>query len=162
MKTRIWVAGMATVLLGACFSAGVNAQTVYRTVDADGNVAYTDRPPVQQPADTRINVMDVQIQRTDRAAVAASQTESRKQASAEQVAAGIRAGQDAEDAQLAARNAEQREANCRIARSRLQQYSDARRLYKTLPNGERAYLDSAEIDSARAGAVRDVEELCDG
>ncbi len=157
MNHRTWLAGLVVFALGTGFAM---AQTVYRTVDADGNVAYTDRPPAQQDTSTSVNVVDVQIQRTNLASVAARQSENRKQAGAEKAAADIRAGQEAEDAELAARNAQQREANCRIARSRLQQYSDARRLFRTLPNGEREYLDGPEIDAARAGAVRDVEELC--
>ena len=39
---------------------------------------------------------------------------------------------------------------------------DAQRLYEEGPNGERRYLDSQEIDAARANAKQVMDQFCSG
>ena len=141
--------------------APVSAQTVYKSLDDEGNVAFTDRPPMQQQVgDKPLDVMELQIRLTDPAVVAANRDEGAKQARAEATAAGIRDQQEAADAEKAAKQAEQNAANCEIARSRLKRYSEARRLYREDEAGERNYLTSDEIDAERVSAARAVEDWC--
>ena len=64
----------------------------------------------------------------------------------------------------AQRNAEEkrvRQVQCARAREMSEVYSDAHRLYETMPNGERKYLTDAELTEARENAMRAVEESCD-
>ena len=64
-------------------------------------------------------------------------------------------------AQGAERQAQRRAENCEIARDRAQRFAVSHRIYRTLPDGEREYLSSEEIDEARARADADVQEWCD-
>jgi hypothetical protein len=59
--------------------------------------------------------------------------------------------------------AEDRAKRCIEARQRYESYMNARRLYEPgTAEGERRYLDSAEIDAARANAKQAMDELCSG
>lgn len=44
----------------------VNAQTLYRYVDADGRVVYTDKPPPPSAKDAQVKSMDANIVETDK------------------------------------------------------------------------------------------------
>lgn len=145
----------------AVTSIPVAAQTVYKSVDDEGNVAFTDRPPLRQQAgDKPLDIMEVQIRLTDPTVIAANRDETLKQERAQATADGIRQQQGAEDAERAARKAEQQAANCDLARARLKRYSEARRLYREDDSGERSYLTSDEIDAERVSAARAVEDWC--
>jgi hypothetical protein len=59
--------------------------------------------------------------------------------------------------------AEDRAKRCIEARQRYESYMTARRLYEPgSTEAERRYLDSAEIDAARANAKQTMDELCSG
>lgn len=148
----------------ACFglSLGAVAQTVYKSVDEQGNVAFTDRPPISQ-SDSNSSLETVRgldITRTNPVAVAARN----ERADAEQRAGDIARGNRKEDAteeQAAQKqNAAERSANCDAAQARLKRYSESRRLYRQTPDGEREYLSSSEIDDARADAILSVDKWC--
>lgn len=160
MKANTLTSLVLGSLLGLAATAELTAQTVYRVVDDTGNVSYTDRPPATQSADTAVDTMRVQIKLTDPATVAANRANDLEAKRAADIAGGIRAQQAEEDAAEQARLQEQREANCEIAKQRFQKYSEARRLYRELGDGEREYLSSAEIDSERVAAADSVDEWC--
>lgn len=149
--------------LGIAITVGViltlgglaSAQSVYRHVDEEGVVSYSDRP-VGRSAET----VDLQVRHTDDEAIRAQQDAERELAAVRE----IREGQSAEDAAVAEQDAAearaQRETNCEQARARSERYETHRRLYKPLPNGEREYLSDAELDQARVEARRSVDEWC--
>jgi hypothetical protein len=58
--------------------------------------------------------------------------------------------------------AEDKAKRCTDARQRYQTMMDSQKLYEQDPNGERRYLDSAEIDAARANAKQVMDEFCSG
>jgi Skp family chaperone for outer membrane proteins len=128
---------------------------VYKYVDAQGHVQYTDRPQTL-PAE-RLNIRS---QKTDTVTL-----EGRGRALTE--AATVKAYQDA-----AARKAEEKAASqtaaqdrvqrCVKARERYDSYVTSQRLYELLPNGERRYLTDEELDRARASAKVSMDELCKG
>jgi hypothetical protein len=60
-----------------------------------------------------------------------------------------------------AERAAERAKNCQTARERQEKDAISHRLYRELPNGERAYLNDAEIDEAKAKAAEDVKTWCD-
>lgn len=127
------------------------AAEVYRSVDADGNVSYSDRPVGENSEPIYIA--------TQRPASAPAAAPSSPAAAAEEPpddeAPPEAGGPTPEEL------AEQRASNCRIARERLERYLMSRRLYRTDDAGEREYLSDAEIDEARARAAADVENWCD-
>jgi len=159
MKRAMKIASIIALTSGSIWlSASVSAQTVYKSVDASGNITYTDRPVVSQPVEA---VEGLEIQPTQTMAVAAGNAQMQEQAKANNVAKQIRKEQEGEEKASRKQNAEERAANCDAARSRLTKYSDSRRLYRQTPDGEREYLSDTETDSARADAVISVDKWCD-
>ena len=59
-----------------------------------------------------------------------------------------------------ARQRQERAEQCADARERLQRHAVARRMYRVDENGERVYLDDAEIAAARDRAEQKVAEYC--
>ncbi|MCL2872741.1 MAG: glutaredoxin family protein [Betaproteobacteria bacterium] len=59
------------LLLALAF--GANAQTLYRYVDADGRVVYTDKPPPPSAKDAQIKNMDANIVESDKISMSTRQ-----------------------------------------------------------------------------------------
>jgi len=153
---RIAITMGAVISLALTLGGPAAAQSVYRHVDENGVVNFSDRP---QSGATE--TVDIAVSRTDNEAIRAQQQSEQELAAVRQ----IREGQDAEDAATAKQDAAeahaQRQANCEQARARSESYETHRRLYKPLPNGEREYLSDAELDEARVEARRTAAEWCD-
>jgi FKBP-type peptidyl-prolyl cis-trans isomerase len=128
---------------------------VYRYVDANGQVQYTDRPQTL-PAEK----LDIESRRTDVVALNDRLEAERKRAEeAEETRSLARA--ETEDEQAARQlTAKEKAEQCMQARERYGKYTSSHRLYEDLGNGQRRYLSDAEIDAARDGARRAMEELC--
>jgi len=146
------------LLLAAALVAGTaGAGDVYVTRDAKGNLIYTDRPqtlPAQKAG--------IESTSTDPAEVQARYDEQMKRYAAEG-AAGARSAATAADAKKAAAlTAEDRAKRCVQARQRYDAAMQSYHLYVIGPDGERRYLDSAEIDATRADAKKVMDELCGG
>jgi hypothetical protein len=155
-RVSTWTVG--ALLLTQAFLLDVSAQSVYKTVDEQGNVIYTDRPPANMPVEM---VAGLDIARTDADGISNQNEESRKQAVADKAAAQMRANQNAEEAGIEAATSEIRKANCEEAQKRVTKYSEARRLYRDVGDGEREYLSDADVDAERSKSVRSVNEWCD-
>lgn len=123
---------------------------VYRSVDAQGNVVYSDRP-----------------EGTDAESLFIATRQPTPPPPATPAAAPEPTGEAEDEPRRERREptAEEREAdrsrNCAIARERVESYSMARRLYREAPDGGREYLSDQEITEARAQATADVQEWCD-
>lgn len=158
MQTKInysrFLAG-AVMLLACQFSLAQTA--VYKTMDDEGNVAFTDRPPLDKPAE---RVKGLASMSTDNQQLDADMAQAAEDKKYQQVANNIREQQANEDAEFQAAVADQQDAACRAANARLSKYQKARRLYRERPDGEREYLNDAELDAERAEAARAVDELC--
>ena len=145
----------ATLLLAL---AGAHAGEVYKTTDAQGRPVYTDKPP-SLPAE-RLKVQSattdvVEVQKRYEAQMKQYGTADKAEADAAKKAADARKAQEM--------TAEDRAKRCIEARQRYESYMNARRLYEPgTAEGERRYLDSAEIDAARANAKQSMDELCSG
>jgi hypothetical protein len=124
---------------------------VYRSVDADGNVVYSDRPPSDARQSVKVTVAVTTP--TSRTPLARPTPPAAPAEAGEPDEAVSRAAEEAQ-------RAEDRERNCALARERNTRYENSRRLYRELPDGEREYLDDAEIDAAKARARADVEQWC--
>jgi hypothetical protein len=145
----------ATLLLAF---AGAQAGEVYKTTDAQGRPVYTDKPP-SLPAE-RLNVQSAttdvaEVQKRYDSQMQQYGTANKAEAEAAKKAADARKAQEM--------TAEDRAKRCIEARQRYESYMNARRLYEPgTAEGERRYLDSAEIDAARANAKQAMDELCSG
>ena len=148
----IQIAGLITTLY---FFGVAMADNVYKSVDENGTVAFSDRPD-----DAWEETLELAISHTD-----PDQINQENKADAEMATAvGIREADEAEgaaeQANRQAKLAQQRATQCAAAKKRSEKYNTHRRLYKALPNGEREYLSDDELDNARVDAARSVDELC--
>lgn len=151
MTTRLTLMTAASLMICAVAQADV-----YRWLDANGVVHYTDTPPegvesVLVPVDSRA---------TDRQAVASQRkaTIGREQA---QMLINQEARAEAEEDQAAQAEYEAAmEKACAEAQARLFSYEHSHRLYRELPNGEREYYTDEEITQAREDADKAVEQFC--
>lgn len=126
------------------------AAEVYRSVAVDGTVIYSDRPFGR-------NSEAIFIATTE----PASRPPAPVPPAAPESSAAATTSEQQPREPTAAERAEDRAKNCATARDRVERYDISHRLYRTLPNGEREYLDDAEIDDAKARAAADVENWCD-
>jgi hypothetical protein len=145
----------ATLLLAA---AVAHAGEVYKTTDAQGRPVYTDKPP-SLPAER----LSVQSAPTDVVEVQKRYESQMKQYGAADKAEADAAKKAADARKAQEMTAEDRAKRCVEARQRYESYMNARRLYEPgAAEGERRYLDSVEIDAARASAKQAMDELCSG
>lgn len=132
------------------FGAAFADEVVYRSVAEDGTVIYSDRP-IEGATPVTLDVPNAALR-----AAAGGNTARRDPGGERGGARDEPEPREPADDELA----EQRERNCEIATERVERYNAANRLYRTLENGEREYLDDDEIDEARAQAEADVETWC--
>ena len=150
MKTIRW-----PLLLAFLATAAYGGQ-VYRSTDANGNVVFSDRPSEKsEPVNVAVPAAGKPgnpITPRD-AKAAAGNTQPGAQANAA-------SDQKKEKVQTPAEKDAERAKNCASARERKTRYDESHRLYKAGPNGDRVYLNDAEIDEARAKAAADVGTWC--
>jgi len=138
-------------LLIALVAMSAHANDVYRTVQKDGTVVYSDRP--LSPESVRLNLSS---DPTNPERVAA-EAEARRTADAERESQAAEAEPSA--AGLAAQ-VELRAEACREARKAYEAYERAPRLYESLPDGGRRYLSDEEVVRARESARQAVADFC--
>jgi hypothetical protein len=138
-------------LAAAPLAAGTALADVYKYKDEKGNIQYTDKPPLL-PAE-RLNV---QSQRTDVVSAQGRPQTSQPAANPRPAAGNSRSEQNAAN-ELSAKDKAER---CIKARERYDRYMNSQKLYEQDDKGERRYLDSAELDAARASAKASMDALC--
>jgi hypothetical protein len=129
------------------------AAEVYRSLDAEGNVAYSDRPEGTNPERVFIATQRPASSPRPAARPAAAATPAAAQ-QPEVLGGEVRVERPPQEIEA------ERQRNCAVARDRAERYKVSQRLYRTLPNGEREYLSDAELDEARAKADADVANWC--
>jgi hypothetical protein len=147
------------LLLGLAWGTAVAQNAaVYKWVDKQGVTHYTDNPPESAPD---VSDTGIRYRRTNPQSVQA-------RASRKQTSFAEQQGRRDDLQQAGAQDKNQREAdenerrkNCEQSREVMEKYDTAHRLYRTTPDGEREYLDSDQIDSARAEAAAAVKKWCD-
>ena len=151
---------VALILLAALMTLSVvpqvSAQTVYKWVDANDITHFSTRPPrgvVAEPTPVRLQSS---LQSTSEA----SDGQSPELEAASALRKEQSQDQAAEDADIARQNAQMQAEACEKAKARVKTYSEARRLYRPLENGEREYLTDEQLDAERAKAQQFVNETC--
>ncbi|MGL6223945.1 MAG: DUF4124 domain-containing protein [Steroidobacteraceae bacterium] len=145
------------MLLAALVALGsAQASEVFVTKDAEGRTVYTDRPeslPAQKVKVATGNTETVEAQRQYEEKMQANAAAEKSQADAAKQATEAKAAKELTAADKAKR--------CLDARARYEQVMTAQRLYEPgETEGERRYLDSKEIDSARASTKKAMDEFC--
>ena len=131
--------------------SGMASAVVYKWVDAQGKVQYGDSPPDGVHAE----VVELLGTHTSRSAAAAPAPSTRAASTTPTPGDNSQAKQ-AVDQDVAAT----REKQCADAQAEYKKLIEGRRLYKTGDNGEKQFLNSDEIDTARMNAKQEVEALC--
>lgn len=147
-------AAMLCTALIMAISAPGQAADMYKTVDPQGQVTYSDHP--LSPASQRISV-EVTPANTDEAARLARQQAAQNAEYAQQ------AKQDRQDAadqaQKAAQLAQQQQ-RCNAARSRYAMFAAGGRIFKTDTQGNRVYYSDEEIDQQRVLTKEAMDSAC--
>ncbi len=127
---------------------------VYKWLDPQGRVHYTDRPP---PPDAKlVSVEAGGGTHGPHAVPAPAATPSAGQQLPPPTPTEAARLKKSVDADVAGARAEQ----CKTAQEHYQKYVTSRKIFREGPNKERVYLTDAEADLERVNARRDVEELC--
>lgn len=149
MLHRIAVLTIAAGL--AVADARAEDRSVFKWVDAEGKVIYSDRPRGDDAQQ-----MNIRSRATDNAAITAARQARIETAQAERLkeleGAQVAESEDEE----AARYAE----NCRRAQQALESLQQANRLYLPTEDGGRRYLTEEETELRLAKARTDVSDWC--
>lgn len=149
------VALVSMLAAAALAASAAQAQQVYRWVDAQGDVHYSQTPP--PGAGTRAKQVNV-------APAPVNATAAREQqALVNSVAAAGTARKKAADeaAQAAAKKAQQAQA-CAAARQQLQEYMDTHRVITNANTDHPTYYTGEDLVKFRAQAQAQVNKLCAG
>lgn len=134
-------------------SFGGDAQ-LYRTVDDQGHVVYTDHPPTLATPKTTVKVHEPS---------AAELAEVAKRQAATQAADAQRVQQTLVNNGANAAKAQQqhdKQARCDAARNQFYSLKDANRVFQRDAQGNRVYLSDAEADGRRTAAKQAMEAAC--
>jgi hypothetical protein len=164
---------IAVFVLASLSLASANAQ-VYKCIDAAGKIIYSQTPC---PPNTKSGTV---TRRVDRPSVAPAATPA--EGSADKAAKGDAAKKTGpkttaeqeqdfrkrqQDQAKAAKEsgeksaeAQRKEDNCRAARERLAQAEIGGRMTRLNPQGERYYLEDAQIEQEKTRARTDVSQAC--
>lgn len=145
-------AGRAALALAALLlSSPALTDQVYKSVDAQGHVTYSDRPTSAGARKTDIVVQQADPKEAQRLAKermlldAADDQRARKTAADEQA----KAKQDRDKKQL-----------CDNARAHYNDIKDANRIYTVTADGNREYYTDAQADAMRSEAKRTMDAAC--
>lgn len=144
---------------------------IYKWVDKDGSVKYTDTPPpngaktlttikkkATNPATTPVVTPSgalndsAQTQAIGGDGAASEQELAKKKRELEEVEKKNKAEKEAQ--------AKQKQLNCTAAKSNYQSYSQGGRIYKMNEKGERVYLGDQELADGAAKAMQEIKENC--
>jgi hypothetical protein len=132
----------------------IRADTMYRTVDAQGQITYSDRP--LSPSSQRISV-DVTAPNASEAVRLSKVQAAESAADQERMQ---KSQHDAEEAKKAAARDAAQQQRCTAARGRYASYAAGGRLFRTDADGNRVYLSDEDIDEQRTLAKAAMDSAC--
>jgi hypothetical protein len=152
-----WLELHCTVWLGAlaCLGAGaVYADEMYKTIDAQGHVTYSDHPLSSDSKRINVEVTSgdpaeaARIKR-DQAANSAAANQTVEQAHEDEIARSKKQ-----------QEAAQQQQRCALARSRYAMFAAGGRLFHTDDQGNRVYYSDDEIEQQRTATRAAMEKDC--
>jgi uncharacterized protein DUF4124 len=145
------VAIAAAGALSACVVYPASADQVYKSVDAQGHVTYSDRPTTTGARKTDIAVQQADPKEAERLAKerVLLRADDEQRIRKENDLNRVKAQQDGEKKQ-----------RCAVARSHYNSLMSASRLYEPAANGNREYYTDAQADAMRAAAKRAMDDAC--
>jgi len=154
MRQRTSSAPLCRGLAGAALLLCVHlagAQEIYKSVDAAGNVVYSDRGSTKNSPATTLHVTQGD------AAEAARLAQQQRLLNAENKE---RQRQDALEAKNHSTAVKERQKACEAARSKYYQYKDSNRLYTRDADGNKVWLSDDSADAMREQARRTMVAAC--
>ena len=151
--TRSTVRRGSVAALLCALAAPLLAQEIYKSVDAQGNVVYSDRGTSKNAPTTTLHVTEpdpaeaARLAKQQQLLLSAERQRQREQASAEKAQA---------------RSAHQQQASCDKARTKYFQMKDTGRLFQRDAQGNRVYYSDEEADALREKAHRAMVSACGG
>lgn len=139
------------VLAIACVAAHGGETRVYRTVDAQGNLVYTDRGSEANASQTSVRFHEPSPEEVARLEKERQAAETRQMQ--ETVNSSLRRAQELKSQQ-------EKQAACERARTQYYSMKDAGRLYQRDAQGNRVYLSDADADAKREQARKIMEAAC--
>jgi multidrug efflux pump subunit AcrA (membrane-fusion protein) len=144
----------ALLLASLLGSVPASAQEVYKSVDADGHVVYSDRGSSKTAPKT-----DLHVQEGDAANAARLAKEQQLLDADEQQRRARQSGEDKSKAQQEAK-ARQQQQRCENAKNRYYAMKEANRLYTRDADGNRVYYSDEDADKKRDEAKRAMDAAC--
>jgi len=144
-------ATIVALLAFAFAAAELQAQEVYKSVDASGHVVYSDRGTTKGAPKTSVHV-----DQPDPAEVARLAHE-QELLKADDLA---RSHQEAIEDKTRASQQKKKQAACESARNRYYQMKDAARLFKRDADGSRVYYSDEDADAMRQQARQAMSAAC--
>jgi hypothetical protein len=132
---------------------------VYKWVDKDGNVHYSDKAP-RDPKIKDVKDMQIESAPTDPTTVAADQEALKARGTSVDAEIAARKQSDAEAAAKKAQ-ADERERQCLNARADLEKLQAANRVVTKDANGKETYATGGQLEAQRVQAKNRVAEVCD-
>lgn len=159
MRTETTISRLFCQIIVASMAIGVSAACwgdtqVYKTVDAQGNVVYTDKAPTVNAQKTNIQVHQpsaADLERVEQQKKAIQATDERRVAEA----IADKASQAQKQKQLG-----ERQARCQQARNNFYNLKDATRIYQRDAQGNRVYLPDDQADAKRSEARKAMDAAC--
>jgi hypothetical protein len=142
---------VAAVAVGLAHSGGLWAQEVYKSVDANGQVIYSDRGSSKNAPKTSVHFEEANPAEAARIA--------REQQALNAADAARRKEQQADEKAQAAAD-KKRQESCRNARNEYDRLMNRRALYKLGADGQRAYYTDEEADALREQARKTMTAAC--
>jgi hypothetical protein len=154
-QIKIFAAHAAVAAVFGCALA--QAGDIYKYVDASGKMLYTDKPMPGAVLESATAKRPPEVSQRDTAAAQAT-TNSQLNASNQRIA-------DAQGNQRAAEAVAKdlettRLDRCKKAREAYDNSIQARRLYRDSKDGQREYLNDAEIAQSRVDARKQMDAIC--
>lgn len=140
--------------LAVAAATPITQADVYKWVDAQGRVHYTDRPV---PGAERVSTT-TRLPASDAAVAAAAAEREKLKATQTQV--------QAQQAQVTTQQAVQQDVasaraeQCRAAREKYDRAVRARRMFRTNANGEREWLSDTAANAERVTAKTELDQAC--
>ena len=157
-----WPGAFVFVTLIAGIAVATAGETMYRWVDADGNVVYSDQRPPADARDARslnerLPISEPDAEAESEAASYAEQEAEFQERRKERAEANAEASKKAEDVAL-------RKKNCDQSRSELELVTNPPRgrLREVNADGELVYMTEEERQARIAEAKDSVEKWCNG
>jgi hypothetical protein len=147
---RAWRWRLAGALLLA-LAAPLAAQEVYKSVDPQGNVVYSDRGTTKNAPTTTLHVTEPDPAEAARLA---------KQQQLMNAADRERQKETALEERNRARSQQQHQAACEKARNNYYRMKDTPRLYQRDADGNRVYYTDEQADALREQARKAMVEAC--